>query len=339
VVYIRVRRERLTKSETALVTGANGFLGSHLMELLVAQGHRVKGLVRVTSDLRWVSELPAQLCRGCLEDELSIEQALADVDVVFHCAALTTACSRKEYSCANVEGTRRLVAACRRSSIRRLVFVSSAAAQGPSPDGHPMGEDEAAKPLTPYGRSKLEAELVVRGESGDLEWVTLRPPAIYGPRDTDLLELFRSVGKGVIVRLGFGRRWQNLVHVRDVALAALLAADVPAAAGRVYNVCSSRPESWDRIQEVIAEALGVRARRVWVPSFAVYPVAIWRDLRGRIVGRAPSLTLGKVPEILARYWVLDPSRAEQELGFRAEVSLEDGIRETVEWYRSHGWLS
>ncbi len=326
-------------AETALVTGANGFLGSHLMELLVAQGRRVKGLVRTTSDLRWVSDLPVQLCRGCLEDQPSLEQALADVHVVFHCAALTTACRRSEYVCANVEGTRRLVAACRHSSARRLVFVSSAAAQGPSPDGHPMREEEEARPLTPYGRSKLEAELVVCDESGDLEWVTLRPPAIYGPRDTDLLELFRNVGRGFILRLGFGERWQSLVHVRDVVRAALLAADAPAAAGRVYNVCSARPEPWSRIQEVIADALGTRARRVWVPSFAVYPVAMWRDLRGRIAGRAPALTLGKVPEMLARYWVLDPGRAERELGFRAEVSLEAGIRETADWYRSHGWLS
>ncbi len=337
--YIALAEEFVTEAKTVLVTGANGFVGSHLVELLLERGHRVKGLVRVTGDLRWIADLPVELCRGCLEDQASMQHAMADVDVVFHCAALTTACRRDEYFRANVEGTRRLISACKRTSIRRLVFLSSAAAQGPSPDGHPLREDEACTPLTPYGLSKLGAERVVRDESDDLEWVTLRPPAIYGPRDTDLLELFRSVSRGLALRLGFGERLQSLVYVRDVARAAALAADAPGAPGHTYNVCAQRPESWTHIQEVIADALSLRARRVCVPSFLIYPVALWRDVWGRISGKAPALTLGKVPEILARYWVFDPRRAEEELGFRAEIDLEAGVSETVKWYQRVGWLA
>ncbi len=324
---------------TALVTGANGFVGSHLTEVLLEQGYHVRGLVRVTSDLRWVCDLPLQICHGCLEDEPSLEQALAGVDVVFHVAALTKAFDRADYFCVNVDGTRRVVRSCVRAGCRRLVFFSSAAAQGPSPDGHLMREDEDSQPLTPYGRSKLEAEEAVREESAGLEWVILRPPAVYGPRDTDMLELFRTVRRGLILSLGRGERWQSLVHVRDVARGALLAATAQEASGRVYNLCSPKPVEWRYVQRIIANAVGVNARRIVLPSFLIYPVAWWRQLGGRMVGKAPILSPQKVPEILARYWVLDHGRAERELGFRASVSLDEGIRQTVDWYRSVGWLS
>jgi dihydroflavonol-4-reductase len=169
--------------------------------------------------------------------------------------------------------------------------------------------------------------------------VILRPPAVYGPRDTDMLELFRTVQRGIILSLGRGERWQSLVHVRDVVRGALLAATAQEASGRIYNLCSPKPIELGYVQDIIANAVGVKARRIVVPSLLIYPVAWWRQVRGRMVGRAPILSLQKLPEILARYWVLDHESAERELGFRAEIGLEEGIRETVDWYRSVGWLS
>lgn len=200
----------------ALVTGASGFVGSHLVDALVEEGWRVRCLVRTTSRLRWLPRARVELAHGALNDPPALRAALEEARVIFHLAGLTSATSPARYAAVNVEGTRALVAAMReRAPGALLVHCSSLAAAGPSLDGRPLSESDPPRPIGPYGESKLAAERLVA--SSGLDHVIVRPPAVYGPRDADILAVFRLAARGLALRLGPRGQRLSLVHVRDLA--------------------------------------------------------------------------------------------------------------------------
>lgn len=321
-----------------LVTGATGFIGSHLAEALVARGDDVACLIRPGRPRRFIAELPVRWAVGSWEDPAFLREALRDREVVFHVAGLTKAARREDFTRVNHLGTRAVVQACRTvSSIRRLVYVSSLAAAGPSRDGRPVREEDPPRPITDYGRSKLRGEEEVRAEAEKVPATILRPPAVYGPRDGDLLAAFRAVQRGVVPVPVRGARI-DLCHVADVVAALLLAADGPGAANQTYFVAGDRPVSWEEAGEAIAAALGVRAARVPIPAIAALAVAVGAEAWARLRGRAALLTRDKVREMRERCWLCDTSKIRRALGFRPGVEVREGLRRTAEWYRQAGWL-
>ena len=189
-----------------LVTGATGFIGSHLVERLVELGARVRCLVRHSSSLRYLPHEGIELVYGELATGEGLEAAVEGAGVVLHVAGVTKAFSESAHYAGNLRGTENLLRACERqsASVRRFVHVSSLAAVGPSPDSSPLGEDAEPHPLTWYGRSKLAAEKAVRASSLSWRAVIVRPPLVYGPRDTDVFEVFRTVARGRLLRVGGG---------------------------------------------------------------------------------------------------------------------------------------
>jgi len=183
----------------ALVTGASGFVGGHLVEALVAGGYRVRCLVRPQSDRRWLDSLGVTYAAGTVEDVAALRRAVDGVDVVYHLAALTTTPREADYERVNYGGVLRLVEAMAARPVR-LVFCSSLAAGGPARAGRPVTEADAPAPIGPYGESKLRAEQVVL--SGGLPAVVVRPSAVYGPRERDILAAFRLAARGLAIRTG-----------------------------------------------------------------------------------------------------------------------------------------
>jgi len=210
----------------AVVTGASGFVGGHLLEALVGAGIAARGVWRSTSDTRWV---PSQVERRtlALEHGTALREAVRDASVVFHLAAVTSSAREEDYTRVNVEGTRQVLEAVRATApAARVVICSSLAAVGPARDGRPVREDDDPHPVSPYGRSKLAAEAVadeyVR-EHG-LDVVVARPTAVYGPRDRDIFAVFRLVRVGIAVRVGPADQRLTMIHARDLAQGLLLAA-------------------------------------------------------------------------------------------------------------------
>ena len=215
--------------------------------------------------------------------------------------------------------------------------MGSLAAAGPSPDGRPRTEDDPPRPVGLYGESKLLAEGAAL-ESGEAPPVViLRPPIVYGPRETDLLGACRSVRRGFLLHVGRRRRTFSLIRVRDL-VEAIIAAGLRAPAGRPYFVSHREILTWDDILSGIARALGVRGRRIVLPEGILPVVARAGEMAARITGRQSLLNRERILEWRHRHWVCDPSRAESEWGFRATTPFEGGIRETIEWYRKEGWL-
>ena len=209
-----------------LVTGASGFLGSHIAEQLSREGHTVRALVRKSSKRDFLERLGnVEFAYGGVEDVAAVAEAVKGVDAIIHSAGLVKARNAAEFRKTNVEGTRNLIEAAKKNApkLQRFVFVSSLAAVGPSHDGRPVEGTAGTNPVTHYGRSKREAEDVVLAARGELPVVVLRPGAIYGPRDNEIFAFFQSVHRGVLPTVGKGDSTISMIYGADCAAACIKA--------------------------------------------------------------------------------------------------------------------
>ncbi len=276
---------------------------------------------------------------GSFADPASIAAALADTGVVVHLAAATRARSEREYAAANVTATRNLLRAAQvaERGPRRLVHMSTMAAAGPSSGGRPVAEDDPARPITAYGRTKLEAERAVLGAVAPPERAVIRAPAVYGPGDRDLLIYFRLARRGILPMPAGPDRWVQLVHVEDLARSIVRACSADAVAG-IYQVAEPRAYRWAEVAEMIAEVVGRRVRRVRLPAWAVRGSAAAVEAASGWVGRASIFNRDKARELLAEGWLCETGRARDQLGWEPRYTLRDGLEQTVRWYREHGDL-
>lgn len=321
-----------------LVTGGTGFLGSHLVEgLLEAPGTEVFALVRDPGRLRWLEgEARVRLLPGDLRSVPALPEGLA---AVYHAAGSTKTLRSSAYYTVNRDGTTNLLRALEdRSDRPRFVHVSSLAAVGPSAPGRAVREDDQPRPVSRYGDSKLQAEKEVLARRDRFPVVILRPGAMYGPRDEDFLQFFRWIGRGLVPVVGPARP-MSLVHVRDVVRAALLAGRADVASGEVFHVADRTPCTWEDLGRIAARILGTRPVRVRLPLWTAFLAAAAAEASGRLLGRDQGLlNRDKVRLARARGWVADVDKARRLLGFETRVALEQGLEETIAWYRAKGLL-
>jgi nucleoside-diphosphate-sugar epimerase len=323
-----------------LVTGGSGFLGSWVCELLSKRGDvEVRALVRRTSKTTHLKTLPrVELAMGSVEDSSSVDSAMRDVDAVVHCAGLVKARSEDELTTVNVGGTRNLVEAAKKHGAKRFVHVSSLEAAGPSDDRRPVPLEQA-KPCTAYGRSKLASEKVVLAAKEDLHVVVLRPGAIYGPRDVEILDAFKSVNRGLMPTIDGGGALGSFVWGPDCAAACIRALDADVPSGSVYFVDDGGPPVTQRaFLEMIETALGRRALvRMSLPRGLLKTVAFGVEAYGKASGKAVMLTREKAAMLL-RDLICESSHTQKALGWKPEVPLREGVKRAVGWYRAEGWL-
>ena len=248
-----------------LVTGGTGFIGTHLLEKLVASGQAVRALVRRTGARPRSLPAGVETVYGDLASGAGIAEALRGTHAVIHLAGVTKALRPGDYYTGNVRATEQLVHAMAGQGIR-LVHVSSLAAIGPSEAGVLLAEDAEPHPLTHYGKSKLAAEKVVRDLAPYA--VIVRPPVVYGPRDTDVFQLLKSISKGLVLEIAGGERWFSAIYVKDLVDGLLAAAGTPLAAGRTYFLAHAKPVSWRHLGASAARIMARTPRVVTVPFAA-----------------------------------------------------------------------
>jgi nucleoside-diphosphate-sugar epimerase len=316
-----------------LVTGGSGFIGSHLVERLCCGGERVRCLLRRKD----YAGLPpqAEAVFGELISGVGLEEALQGVDVVINVSGVTKALTVDDYYAGNARATENLARAMKGRAIR-LGHVSSLAAAGPSLDGTPLAEDAAPHPLTHYGKSKLAAEQVVRELVP--EAVIVRPPVVYGPRDTDVFRILKPLTQGLAFQLGGGERWFSAIYVKDLVDGLITAARAPQAAGRTYFLANSKPVSWSELGAATARITRRKARILRVPGPVAYAAGWCAEMAAHLTGTPGIISREKVREAQCAYWTCDARRAAEEIGFEARTPLEEGLAETLAWYREAGWL-
>jgi nucleoside-diphosphate-sugar epimerase len=321
-----------------LVTGATGFVGSHLTEALVARGDDVRVLARRTSQHKWIESLPLTWFRGDVNDPESLNEAVRDVDHVYHVAGMTKANSRRAYLQANAAGTRNLIEACLRSPNQpaKFILMSSLAAAGPAVC--PKTEIDPCEPVSHYGHSKFLAERIACSYADRLPLVILRPSAVYGPRDRDILAFFRLVKRGLNLTIGRATPCLCLVYVADLVDAAMLAADKDLRSGSTFFVSDGEVHDWETVAELLGEIMGVRVRTVRIPSAAAYVAAVGAELWSHLRRTAPLLNRQKIIEMQQTGWTCEIRKANQILGFHPRVPLAVGLAKTYRWYRAQGWL-
>jgi dihydroflavonol-4-reductase len=323
----------------ALVTGASGFIGSNLVERLLAEGVTVKCLVRRGSNLTWLQNLPVTLMTGDFHDPASLAPAVADAKLMFHVAGATRAPHRAAFFRANFEVTRNLLQACEEygPADQKFVFISSLSAAGPS-SGEPLTEDQPPRPVSAYGESKLWAERAVLKYSQHRPATVVRPPAVYGPRDRDTFLLFKNIHRGLHVIPSPMVQKVSLVHVRDLVTGIWLAARSAQTRGRVYYICGDGHYDWRTIGEYAGRVLEKRFRTFCVPEWLLRLVALGGSLVSQFTSTPTLLSLDKLRDIRQSQWLCSNERAKAEIGFQPRLDLLTGLAATAAWYQEAGWL-
>jgi nucleoside-diphosphate-sugar epimerase len=323
-----------------LVTGANGFVGSHLTEALLASGYQVRCMVRQTSDLTFICDLDVDLVYGDVCDAECLREACRGVDAVCHCAALTRALDPETFLHVNAQGTEALARAALEASpdLRRFLYISSIAAAGPSQGADDfLDESRPPQPLNWYAKSKWAAEQALLAMDGRLPLTIIRPAAVFGPRDRDIFAYFELVKRGLQLQLGRNDRWYSLIYVRDLVDLLLLALEDDRALGQTYFGCTLAFTYAD-LAQAIARAMSRRTLRITLPEAILTPIALGAKVQERLTGRPALLNEQRVLDLRHSYWLCSGERARQELGFTPRYDLEEAILETVDWYRDNGWL-
>lgn len=323
-----------------LVTGATGFVGSHLVDHLIERGRQVRCLVRRTSKLKYLKDPRIDFVYGGLDEQTDWDEAFDEVDTVYHVAGLTFARRARDYFDVNQKGTEAILAGAvkHRSQLKKFVLISSLAAVGPSRDGILADEDTQPAPVTPYGRSKLMGEEAVRAVGDLLPSTIIRPPAVYGPRDYGVFEFFKMIKGGIFPMIGSRENRVSLVHAGDLADGIILAGESEASTGRTYFISSEEAYPMTEVAELIAKILGTRPRKFTIPKPIAYAAALAGEAVASLTRKPPVINRDKVTDLSQACWGCSIDRAKRELGYNQQVQLEDGLRETVAWYKREGWL-
>jgi len=320
---------------SALVSGATGFLGGHLLARLQEKGFHVRALARPTSDIAGLVRSGVEISDGDVADRRSLRRAMAGRQLVFHTAGRVSDWgSRQEFWRANVEGTANVIAACREAGVRRLVHVSSLTVLGLPRFGARVDERTplAAASRDFYTLSKIAGERLVReAHGGGLETVVIRPGVIWGPGDATIVpRLAALLRRGRLVLIGRGANHLGLSHVENLSQGLILAALAPAAAGQTYHLTDGEEITARDAFHALAAALGVAPPRFALPFPAVYALAALLEWKARLRSAA-------APPALTRYGVrlvacdcrYDNRKAQDELGYRPSLTFRQGIASLV----------
>jgi len=320
----------------AFVTGGTGFVGAHLVQALRARGDQVTCLVRNAAKAHALGWSDVRLVRGDLDDAAALREGCAGAEVIYHVAGRISARDTAEFMRANRDGTANVLEAAAHAPPERFVLVSSLAAAGPTTPGKPIDETRSPSPVTPYGQSKLAAELLVRAQARS--WTIVRPPTVYGEWDREVLKAFKLARMGVAPVFGDGSQELSVIYAGDLAAALVAAATAPATANRVYYAAHPVVTTSRDLVRAIGRAVGREPRIVPLPGVLARGLLWTIGTIAHLAGRATLLSGDKAAEFLAPAWTCRPDALTRDAGWRAVTDLETGLRRTAAWYRREGWL-
>ena len=322
-----------------LLTGANGFVGSHIAETLSKAGHRVVTMVRASSNCRWLEGLELAVKTGDICRPESLKDAVTGVDAIIHCAGLVRAKDGESYYRVNRDGTAALVEAAlyHNPSLEKFVYISSQAAMGPSNAFRPKAAGELENPVSDYGKSKLAGEKELLRLKGKIPFTILRPASVYGPRDRDIFIFFNLVHKGFRPRTQ-GRRYIQMLFVKDLARAALATVSGNGHTdNKTYFLAEERPYTLDDVGRTIAASINKTGIPLPLPDIIFHGASFIAENLARLANKPAVLNRQKIAEMMQPYWIGDARPAQEDMGIHF-TKLEFGAKITYSWYRQNKWL-
>ena len=324
----------------AFVTGGTGFIGSHLIDRLLLKGYHVRALVRNPKKLGYLSDLPIEIIEGDLFSTAALEKAIEGAQFVYHVAGLVAAHSKEEFYRGNRDATRNIIEITARVNpdIKKFIHISSLTAVGPGKGMAAVNESAVPNPLTTYGKSKLASEHEVLKFKDKLPITILRVSAVYGPRDTATFDYFKSAHMGFELLIGFHDTYVSLLHSTDLVTGIILAGESEKANGQIYFLGSEQYYTWNEIGYVTKNVLNKKLFRVRVPKPLVFVIAALSEIASKFKSKPSVLNYEKAYDLTQDNWCCDVTKAKTELGYRQEVTLADGVKETIKWYVDNKWM-
>jgi UDP-glucose 4-epimerase len=326
-------------SERVLITGASGFLGYHLIMAALEKKLEVFAAVRNNSQVNHLKELPIKFVSLNYEDVDALGKVLADnnISYIIHAAGVTKAVKQQEYDYVNATYSANLAKAFKKcdSHLKKMVFISSLAAVGPTIDDvSVITEQTSPSPVTAYGRSKLLAEKELSNIKIPL--TILRPTAIYGPRDKDIFIMLKTINKGFDPYIGNFSQQLSFVHARDVADVAVQALFLNETG--VYNISDGNNYTRYQFADIAKKLLKKNSIRFHIPMPLIKVLAYFLETTNGWVNKPAVINREKLHELAAKNWSCDISKAKAELNFNPKFNLEDGLTDSIQWYKANKLL-
>ena len=330
-----------------LITGASGFLGGFIVENALNNGHNVVAAIRKNSSKKYLQDerieflelnlTDSNICSNQLKDYVSKN---GNVDAIIHNAGVTKTLNISDYKQVNFEYTKNFIQAIFSAGLelQKFIFISSLAAAGP---GNPNTEEpiivsDNNDPVTAYGESKLLAENYIRSLD-NLPFIILRPPAVFGPRDKDMFEVFKMVNNGLETFVGNNTQHLSFVYIKDLAEAIIIA--VSSEFSRETYFVSDNKKYTSRIfSNLVKKSMGKRTIVIKLPIFLVYIVAFFAELVSKLTKKPSPLNIEKIKELKCANWLCDASDFHSDMNYKPKFTLEEAINETVNWYKKENWI-
>ena len=326
-----------------LITGATGFIGSHLVDLLVKKNFKISCFIQNGNDLHWIKDHVAnsriKLYYGDCRNKEDLENAIEDdVDYIVHLAGIMNSKNPKDYYEINVGGTKNLLESCKEKflKLKRFIYISSVTAAGPSINGEVITEKDQFKPITDYGKSKLQAEGVIRGFSS-IPHTILRPSLVFGPRNRGtIFSYFQFASIKLKPLLGEGLT--NVIHVKDLAEMILVSTSSNSTVNKSYFIGEHDQFSYKEISDIIVDAVGKPTITIRFPMFTIFIAGAILGGIAKLTGKYPVFDLRRAGDLRYRYWVYDVNPFFANTGYKIKYPLRETARETANWYKKMGWI-
>lgn len=322
------------------MTGATGFTGGHLARALVAQGRQVRALVRDKGRASALAAAGIELVEGDLRDAASLQRAVSGVARVYNIAAMyrEAGLPADTYRAVNAVAVRELIVAAKRAGVRRVVHCSTVGVHG-DVEHPPANEDAPLRPGDVYQETKLEGEVLARqtGIEQGIDVTIARPTGIYGPGDKRLLKMFRGVARGRFPILGGGEIYYHLTYIDDLVEGFRRCGEEPGGAGRTYILAGAEVTTLNELVAITADVAGVKPPTLHLPVWPVWTAGAVCEALCAPFGIEPPLYRRRV-DFFTKSRAFDISRARVEIHYAPQIGLREGIRRTLDWYRSQGWL-
>lgn len=321
-----------------VITGANGFIGSHLAEYMQKQGYDVHCIVRKSSNLQWIENKGFTMHTCGLTNVGALEKAFENADYIFHLAGTVAALQYEDYIYGNVTLTKNVLEASLKVKPKKILITSSLAVSGSTTKDAPLKESAGFNPLVAYGKAKVEQEKLCAEYFDRLNITIARPSPITGEREVEMYAFIKSINMRIFPKVGFGKKYVNIIHITDLLDSFHKMILTEKTNGQAYFLCSEQAYSWSQIAAIIGKLLNKKYFTLTLPHLIVLIAGFFAGLFGKIIGKAQTFDLDKAKEGIEEAWLGDMTKAKQDFGFEQKVSLIEGLKIAIDWYKKEAWL-